>query len=66
MAELESRFSEMSPIVRGLDAVGFSIVGEDSRIRGLRYSSPWPWIFAGIISLAMWTSAAWLVWVSLE
>jgi hypothetical protein len=27
----------------------------------LRYSSPWPWIFAVVMSLAMWASIVWLV-----
>jgi hypothetical protein len=30
---------------------------------GLRYSSPWPWIFAICISLAMWASLGWVIWV---
>jgi hypothetical protein len=30
---------------------------------GLRYSSPWPWIFAVGISLAMWASLGWIIWV---
>jgi hypothetical protein len=34
-------------------------------VRGLRYSSLWPWIFAVVISLAMWASIAWLVRVAI-
>jgi hypothetical protein len=34
--------------------------------RLLQHSSPWPWIFATIISLAMWASLGWLVWVSVR
>ncbi len=30
-------------------------------VHDLRYSSPWPWMFAGVISLGMWASIAWLV-----
>jgi hypothetical protein len=30
-------------------------------VHDLQYSSPWPWIFATVISLAMWASIAWLV-----
>jgi hypothetical protein len=33
-------------------------------ISGLRYSSPWPWVVAGAISLAMWASIGWIIWVS--
>jgi hypothetical protein len=36
---------------------------ERTSAHGLRYSSPWPWIVAIVISLAMWTSIAALVWV---
>lgn len=30
--------------------------------QGLRFSSPWPWLLALSISLAMWASLAWLAW----
>jgi hypothetical protein len=33
---------------------------------GLRYSSPWPWIFAVGISLAMWASLGWIIWVFMK
>jgi hypothetical protein len=28
----------------------------------LRYSSPWPWLGALVISLSMWASLGWLIW----
>jgi hypothetical protein len=28
----------------------------------LRYSSPWPWVLALMISCAMWATIGWLVW----
>jgi hypothetical protein len=37
----------------------------DAKLRtthGPRYSSPWPWISALAITLAMWASLAWLIW----
>jgi hypothetical protein len=34
-------------------------------VRDLRYSLPWPWILAAVISLAMWVSIAWLVRVAI-
>jgi hypothetical protein len=42
-------------------------IGKRNRTAGdeLRFSSPWPWIFAAIVSLAMWASIAWLVWAAI-
>jgi hypothetical protein len=37
---------------------------DHQNVGGLRYSSPWPWVFAGAISLAMWASLGWIIWVS--
>jgi hypothetical protein len=28
----------------------------------LRYSSPWPWVLALMISGAMWATIGWLIW----
>ena len=36
---------------------------ECTNVRSLRYSSPWPWIVAIVISLSMWASVAGLIWV---
>jgi len=33
----------------------------ETTVHDLQYSSPWPWMFAVVISLAMWASIAWLV-----
>jgi hypothetical protein len=64
MAEIRHHFdaqaglfnaSQAEPIIRSVDY---------QNVSGLRYSSPWPWIFAGIISLAMWASLGWVIWVS--
>jgi hypothetical protein len=51
--------------VRG-DAGGakHAIGKQRTAVHELRYSSPWPWIFAAAISLAMWASIAWLVRVA--
>jgi hypothetical protein len=35
-------------------------------VGGFQYSSPWPWLLAIVISLAMWASLAWAVVFSLE
>jgi hypothetical protein len=65
MAALKHPFSGATPIDVNIGASEPSIIGEDLRVRGLRYSSPWTWIFASMISLGMWTSLAWLVWIKL-
>jgi hypothetical protein len=28
----------------------------------LRYSSPWPWVLALVISSTMWVGIGWLIW----
>lgn len=28
----------------------------------LRFSSPWPWVFALAISCAMWVGIGWVIW----
>jgi hypothetical protein len=70
MAELQHQFFAAGPIAGNIGPANPAIGDEDIRyIRGLRYSSPWPWIFAGVIGLAMWASLAslaWLVWVSVR
>jgi hypothetical protein len=39
---------------------------EGTNVRGLRYSSPWPWIVAIVISLSIWASVGWLIWVAMR
>jgi len=29
---------------------------------GLRYSSPWPWVLATVLSLALWAMFGWYLW----
>jgi len=29
---------------------------------GLRYASPWPWVLAMALSLALWAMLAWYLW----
>jgi hypothetical protein len=31
--------------------------------RALQYSSPWPWIFASTVSLAIWTLLGLAIWI---
>jgi hypothetical protein len=33
---------------------------------GLKYSSPRPWLLALSLSLAMWASLGWILWVMLK
>jgi hypothetical protein len=40
-------------------AVTKIMVGNDL---ALRYSPPWPWVFALAISITMWTVISWLIW----
>jgi len=28
----------------------------------IRFSSPWPWILAIVLSLALWAMLGWLIW----
>jgi hypothetical protein len=30
--------------------------------RGLNYSSWWPWLFAVVLSMALWAMFGWLLW----
>ena len=30
--------------------------------RGLSYSSFWPWLFAVVLSIALWATFGWLLW----
>jgi hypothetical protein len=67
MAKIKYQYFDANP---GIDKVGQSnraIRSMDYRnTAGLRYSSPWPWIFALGISLAMWASLGWVVWASMR
>jgi len=29
---------------------------------GIRYSSPWPWILAIVLSLMLWAMIGWVLW----
>jgi hypothetical protein len=66
MAELKHQFfaapkvSHISQANPAAEDINFG------NVRGLRYSSPWPWILAGTISLAIWASLAWLIWAAVR
>jgi hypothetical protein len=65
MAKLKHQFFAAGPTVSNIGQANPAIGDVDIRhVPGLRYSSPWPWIFATVISLAMWSSLGWLIWVS--
>jgi hypothetical protein len=67
MAELKHQFVVAGPTVSNISQANPAIGDVDiGHVRGLRYSSPWPWMLAGVISLAMWVSLACLIWVSIR
>jgi hypothetical protein len=66
MAEIKYQF-DAQPGLFNVSQAEHTIGSVDYRnVRGLHYSSPWPWIFAGAISFAMWASFGWLIWVSIR
>jgi hypothetical protein len=66
MSEFSYPYFGVKPTVRRIRSIGQADHAiRDARFRsadGLRYSSPWPWMFALAISLSMWASLAWLIW----
>jgi hypothetical protein len=67
MAELKHQFYSVE--------AGFGDTGEvdhavgnadDANVLDLQYSSPWPWVFAGVTSLAIWMSLGRLAWLYLR
>jgi hypothetical protein len=64
MSEFSDPYFGAKPRVRRIGQVDPAIrdAGFIRRADGLRYSSPWPWMLALAISLAMWASLAWLIW----
>jgi hypothetical protein len=69
MAEIKHQYFDfgVDPRVTNVGLANRAIGDVDSGdFRLLQHSSPWPWIFATIISLAMWASLGWLVWVSVR
>jgi hypothetical protein len=64
MSEFKHQYLGTEPGVGNVSHASYPIDRpERTSAHGLRYSSPWPWIVAIVISLSMWASVAWLVWV---
>jgi hypothetical protein len=65
MAEIRHQYFDAQPGLFNVSQAEHTIGSVDYQsVSGLRYSSPWPWIFAGAISLAMWASLGWVIWVA--
>jgi hypothetical protein len=67
MAKIKYQYFDANPGIRQIDQDNRAIGSVDyGNSHGLRYSSPWPWIFAVGVSLAMWASLGWVIWVSVR
>jgi hypothetical protein len=64
MVEIRRQNFDAQPGLFNVSQAERTIRSVDYQNVSLRYSSPWPWIFAGAISLAMWASLGWVIWVS--
>jgi hypothetical protein len=64
MAKIEYQYFDANSGIGQTDLANDAFGSLDyGNSHGLRYSSPWPWIFAISISLAMWASLGWIIWV---
>jgi hypothetical protein len=64
MAKIKYQYFDANSGIGQTDLANHAIGSLDyGNSHGLRYSSPWPWIFAISISLAMWASIGWIIWV---
>jgi hypothetical protein len=64
MAKTIYQYFDANPGIGKIGQANHAIRGVDyENSDRLRYSSPWPWIFALGISLAMWASLGWIIWI---
>jgi hypothetical protein len=64
MSEFRDSYFDAYPEIRRIGKIDHGARHARFRAaRGLRYSSPWPWLFAFSISLVLWASLAWLAWL---
>ena len=59
MSGLEHQYRAWTTIEEADRGATRIMVGNDL---ALRYSSPWPWVFALAVSTTMWSVISWLIW----
>jgi hypothetical protein len=64
MADIKYQYRDITPAIDDINQVRQAI--ETLNHPCLEYSSPWPWILATGISLAMWASLGWILWIVLK
>jgi hypothetical protein len=67
MAKITYQYFDANPGISKIGQTNHAIRSVDyGNTDGLRYSSPWPWIFALGISLTMWAFLGWVIWASMR
>jgi hypothetical protein len=62
MVESEHRYPDTKPEENRVTTQAFTAESTTPAGVPLRYSSPWPWIRALAIGIALWFGILWLVW----